>query len=196
MKTRLGFVSNSSSSSFVIGLKAVPKTAEELHKMLWGDEPQELQHWDYTLASPVAAAVAFGQIVIQSGKMTQKEIFEEIIHGYFEDYPHESWNNKPSDKMDHDFRAKYNKSIYDYDEDNAEESKAYTKFDAQRKKEWKQHDRDIKTAAKKYWDKNKARFKGKKLFLLSFSDNDSQAHALMEHGNVFGKVPNIQISHH
>jgi len=37
MKTRNGFVSNSSSSSFVIGLPKRPKTWEELHVTLFGD---------------------------------------------------------------------------------------------------------------------------------------------------------------
>ena len=40
MKVRTGFVSNSSSSSFVIGLPAMPKTWEELHLILFG-QPEE-----------------------------------------------------------------------------------------------------------------------------------------------------------
>lgn len=37
MKLRTGFVSNSSSSSFVIGLKARPKTWQDMHVILFGD---------------------------------------------------------------------------------------------------------------------------------------------------------------
>lgn len=37
MKIRTGFVSNSSSSSFVIGLKARPKTWQDMHVILFGD---------------------------------------------------------------------------------------------------------------------------------------------------------------
>jgi len=38
MKTRRGFVSNSSSSSFVIALPKVPENADELQKLLFGNE--------------------------------------------------------------------------------------------------------------------------------------------------------------
>lgn len=39
MRIRLGFVSNSSSSSFVIGLDHAPESVEELQEMLFGDIP-------------------------------------------------------------------------------------------------------------------------------------------------------------
>ncbi len=197
MKMRTGFVSNSSSSSFLIGLNGVPKNAEELHKMLWGNNPKVLEYYDYTLDTTIAAPVAFGQIVIQTGKMLQKQIIEEIRSGWFDGYPEDiGWNKKPSDKLAKDFKVKYGNEIYKYDPNNPEQVKDYNKFQAQRNKEWKQRDKDIKAAAKKLWDKKKTKFKGKKLFRLDFSDNDSHAECVMEHGNVFSKVPNIQISHH
>ena len=39
MKIRNGFVSNSSSSSFIVAFKKVPKSVAEMQKMLFGDEP-------------------------------------------------------------------------------------------------------------------------------------------------------------
>jgi hypothetical protein len=202
MKMRMGFVSNSSSSSFLIGLDGVPKNAEELHKMLWGNKSKTFEYFDYTLDTTIAAPVAFGQIVIQSGKMLQKQIIAEIRSGWFDGYPSEtghgklSWDKQPSEKLAKDFKAKYNQEIWHHDPKNAEQTKDYNAFQKQRNKEWKQSDRELDAAAKKLWDKKKAKFKGKKLFRLEFSDNDSHAECVMEHGDIFKKVPHIQISHH
>lgn len=38
MKTRTGFVSNSSASSFVVAFKKIPEDADELRQMLFGDD--------------------------------------------------------------------------------------------------------------------------------------------------------------
>ena len=48
MKTRNGFVSNSSSSSFIIALDKLPENAEEMHEMLFKSKEEEmLQLYDF-----------------------------------------------------------------------------------------------------------------------------------------------------
>jgi len=71
MKTRTGFVSNSSSSSFVIGLKQRPKTWEDLHVSLFGNmDAKEIRpDWskpseqpDFCATSHAVAQNIFNQI--------------------------------------------------------------------------------------------------------------------------------------
>jgi hypothetical protein len=198
MKFRLGFVSNSSSSSFIIGLENIPKNAEELHKMIWGERPKTLKYYDYTLDSTIAAPIAFGQIVIQSGKITQKTIIWEITSGMFEGYPKDSYGygKAPSDIFAKEFKEKYGYEIYKRDENNPEQVKEYDKFQKLNAKEWKAHCKAVDDAAKMLWNKNSEKFKGKKLYILKFTDNESSAECVMEHGEVFKNIPHIVINKH
>ena len=48
MKHRDGYVSNSSSSSFIVAFDKVPETAEELRKMLFDDDTYHIEVPDYS----------------------------------------------------------------------------------------------------------------------------------------------------
>lgn len=86
MKIRLGFVSNSSSSSFIVAFAQLPATPEEMQTLLFGDRtivvafpghytPAEFtrQVWkDFTEAGPIGV----------------QEITEIIAHGHYTDDEH------------------------------------------------------------------------------------------------------------
>jgi hypothetical protein len=87
MKIRRGFVSNSSSSSFVIALDKKPESAEELQEILFGDRQEYPDPYsnDYWPASEVAETV-FNDINNQK-PMTKKGVIKEVSTGWFPGKP-------------------------------------------------------------------------------------------------------------
>ena len=61
MKTRTGFVSNSSSSSFIIALPSHPKSVEQLHAWMFPNGETTID-WDGVVSSRDAAKQVFGDL--------------------------------------------------------------------------------------------------------------------------------------
>ncbi len=74
MKTRNGFVSNSSSSSFVVAFPKKPKSVEDVHKMMFDGEDGRIQPYDFV------DGLSYSQIA--------KRVWDDI-------------KKKPKDKWDH-----------------------------------------------------------------------------------------------
>ena len=79
MKTRSGFVSNSSSSSFIVAFKNIPHDQEELRYMLFGDE-QSRSQYDYTFTTKELAKVVWNdfQEAIKNSPMDKREIANKV----------------------------------------------------------------------------------------------------------------------
>lgn len=199
MKTRQGFVSNSSSSSFVVGFKKVPKTDWELRDLLYprdkdGKRKNVSTDWseDGGLDTSSAATIVFKELKGQK-PLTAKQILEEINGGYFEGYPHFDWSaDKESDQIRRDYKTLSGKDVYDEGADPVWKKKHN---DAQNR-EWKEERAKVDAAAKEYWKRVKEQFKGLKCYRFSFSDNDGSVFATLEHGDTFRSLPHIRISHH
>jgi hypothetical protein len=89
MKIRRGFVSNSSSSSFLVGFKKKPATKEELHKVLFGTtETHTVQPYKFVKAfdSGDLAGRIFDDLCVQE-PLTEAQAEEEFSSGYFPGYP-------------------------------------------------------------------------------------------------------------
>jgi len=85
MKIRKGFVSNSSSSSFVVAFPSVPKSEEELRIQMFGNDGEDMV-WDNDITIGRISQEVFENIGI-SGKATKKQIFESIAYGWFPERP-------------------------------------------------------------------------------------------------------------
>ncbi len=168
MKTRNGFVSNSSSSSFIVAFDTVPTSAKELQSMLFGEQeyypdPYPCEHvgWDAWSCQEIAEIVFRD---MKDGPSAMVFMIDTIENGWFEGCP--DWDNFKIDKKDGsriDWSA-YNKAR----EDHAVE--VLSDF---------QNDHP-----------------GCNFFTFEYSDNDGSLGSAMEHGNLFSKVPHLCISHH
>lgn len=202
MKLRTGFVSNSSSSSFVVAFKKKPQEHELLDILFpfskEGGRPGVSSPWNYDDEASVGVdAVTTKTIIWEQLKdqkpLTKKQILEEIRSGWFEGHPDSSDRYHTEYEIAREYTEKTGKNIYDKDADPVWKKKHNEAWkadsDAYRK--------DIDKAAKDLFDRvYENKFKGKKCFRFSFSDNDGHVFSVLEHGDTFRNCPHIRISHH
>jgi len=86
MKVRIGFVSNSSSSSFVIPLKDIPSSVEDLQQMMYGDasEVEYMYNWDNEdtrLDTRVLAEIVYKDIT-GAAELSAEEVFDMADEGW------------------------------------------------------------------------------------------------------------------
>lgn len=166
MKIRNGFVSNSSSSSFVISFHTNPKNVDEVRRQMFGDQIYHEGHSTLTIAEHV-----FRQIQEQ-GKATREQVFDSIHNGWFGPYKglpgyFDMWKT-----LRHlDFGTKeYKEAEKKGDETNTKHAKAIVD---------------------KFMEDNK----GRTLFVVEYAD-DTEWGGMMEHSGIFDNIPHIQTSYH
>ncbi len=169
MKVRMGFVSNSSSSSFVIALKPeeVPSGPCETSELLFGDKNYacDIGWHDTPVSSYHVASKFFNDL--QGSFPIDISVLTELIRYSWETYEkaEEQIGKKPKDMEDETYRKKLKKKI-------EEVTRQLVKEFVIRE--------DVEN---------------KLLFHLEYSD-DTPLGEVMEHGNVFRNLPHKQISHH
>lgn len=181
MKIRRGFVSNSSSSSFIVTFDKVPESKEELQKILFGERKEYPSPYGTVFFSTDRVAEIVWNDMKNGPVTSHVEIREEVSHGYPADIPglFDDIDRKPPSYSD--FRISVGKKSWDakYDIDAFE--KAYDKWAAQFERIAANED-DIK--------------KGK-VFKFEYADEDGALGCAMEHGTLFQNARNsFKISKH
>jgi hypothetical protein len=191
MKIRNGFVSNSSSSSFIIALDKKPESVEETMQVFYPKAIGVKCNWyDDIVPKEVASEKIFAQLVNQE-PLKEEDILDEILAGYFPGYPDNSFYCEDAEKIRSAFQRKTGKDIYE--DRNSLEFKQYSKVLGEHID--RKH-KQIDIAARRYFNNSKELFDNKQVFVVSFSDNDGEVNAILEHGTTFKNVPHIIISHH
>lgn len=86
MKFRNGFVSNSSSSSFIVAFANIPSDAKELQKMLFGDI-KVVDIYDYSVSTEQMAKIVFEDMQEDGAVIEDGEVTKEVNSGWFPGMP-------------------------------------------------------------------------------------------------------------
>jgi hypothetical protein len=179
MKIRTGFVSNSSSSSFVVAFPYKPKSVEDLKTMMFGK-----QEWHYTGIYGAKDQDAPTQRIAESvfadieKKATKKEVFESIRNGWFT--PYLIPELFPGHQM-----AETSHLSYQKEDERKEIDKIYKEND-------KINNQRAKAIADAFVDGHKDKY----IVVLSYCDEDGEWQSILEHSGIFHRLDHIITSYH
>jgi len=208
VKTRKGFVSNSSSSSFIVAFEKVPDALHEVFELMFDKDEKVIDLYDSKYDTTTIAQIVYRDIqrimddtdptpfserYTKEGKIiSEEELAKHIATGSFDGMPESMWNdrNRESEKLTRQARKEGVDNPWTDDKWKELIKKAYDK-------EWKEYDKQTNESArekvaKPFWEKHR----DKTLLVFEYSDNDGSLYSTMEHGDIFNKLPHIRISHH
>jgi hypothetical protein len=166
MKIRLGFVSNSSSSSFIVAFEKVPSTLEEMAEMLFGSDYM-LQRYHYPYDDKIfwpcidVAKIVWNDFNDQEAAL-EEEVLDAVCSGDFDGCPE-----------------------FNYHEDIPNEEK-FEKFEIEIETAAKKF--LSKFTKKLPGDCN--------IYIFEYSDNSGSLYCAMEHGGLFDRIKHLRISKH
>jgi hypothetical protein len=172
MKFRHGFVSNSSSSNFVLAFDKKPASVAELCRLMFdGAKTWEDEDYEYRIAQEQfipTLKIAQAVYVQLNKELALDEILEEFTNGWLLD---------------------------DNDNDNDNDNDP-PKWDSPERQEWEDAEQErINIKALEYFNNWKCP-NDQVFFTVSFSDNESAFYSMCEHSGIFFNIHNVQISHH
>lgn len=179
MKIRYGFVSNSSSSSFIVCFDEKPNTVEELEEMMFSVYPQHYYYDDVYNTREIAERV-FSEMKRQ---VSDEKIKKELLRGYI-CHPYE---DKDYNVFEKHAKIEFLQKHPDLTEEDLLKSQEFSDI------VYKMYKRDKEKNIKKLLQMvNLYKYK----YLFHYSDNNGKYDDMLEHSGIFAKLFHIVISHH
>lgn len=170
MKIRNGFVSNSSSSSFVVAFPEMPTSVEHLKKMMFGDDETFPNPYPYDDRESEYSTMKIAETVYDNILTQKVNDKENIIEGFG------GWLPGAPEGPD-----VYNRN----DLTQKEKDKIWSDWD-------KEYDKYQKDTAMAFVKKHKDMF----IYTFEYSDNDGDYFCTLEHGGIFDNLKHVKISRH
>lgn len=181
MKTRNGFVSNSSSSSFLVGFEKKPDSVEELRQLLYGDKQSFPGYgWDPKTQKTKALEYSTLELADRVYKDMENSATPTQIVRTLADVS--DWDNDdysiPGDPQESDFIIENPEDPY-----NNIDWVAYGKARAEAARNLVRESLGVEHE-KLVW------------YLFHYSDEDGSFFSILEHDGTFENLPHVCISHH
>lgn len=170
MKTRNGFVSNSSSSSFIVAFPELPTSRSHIQKMVFGDE----EYFPDPFYDPKDNDKSWARKESYSTSQIAETLWNVI-------------NNEIDGQKPNDYKAMHT-AMNEYSTDCCNDCACHLSEPIYLEAEGKYVEKEIFD----FLQANPNSF----IYTFSFSDNDGQYFEALEHGDLFKKLPHKRYSHH
>lgn len=208
MKIRQSHITNSSSSSFCVVFPKIPKTVEEMTKLLFGDDDIICYEYNYDGANLHWPATELADTVLSDmgydppKPLTPENLAHEMIQGYG------IWNLDYQPPMtpyycgerEKKLEKEYGLKCPEFPKQDAtqEERQAFnTEYNKYYEAKERLEEQKAIEIATEWIEKTKAEHPDvNKFYVFEYSDNDGKFSCQLEHGGTFNNLPHIKVSKH
>lgn len=185
-------ITNSSSTTFIVGFEKKPKTIGEMYDILFPAEDLFVTYYDYTESALRVAATVFDDLEDAKKIQNVEELIEEYAGGGFEGCQYfDVYNSLEMKELYRQFVQEHGPEAYMFDYPDWNDK--YLDIVKQKAEEERiSINQNAETIAKKHWKI----FKKLHTFVLEYGDEDGSYGALMEHGDIFRNIYHQKISNH